>query len=285
VYKKIKKAIRHNLRKLPDKYYLKTAYFLTFFRPLNLKNPKYWTEKIQYKKLYDREIITSDIADKIKVRNYVKDKLGKDIMPEILWIGTNPNDIPFDKLPNEFVVKANHGSGTNLIVKNKMELNTDEVSKQVSDWLSMDYYYLEKEWAYKDIDRKVFVEKLLYTDQGEIPTDIKLYMFHGKLKAINIHYDRFENSHQNILLNETFEPFETEVKKTDHFENIPQPVGFEEMLKYAEELSSELDFIRVDFYDLGDSIALSELTNYPVGGFRRMSKDLDEYLGKQWSIK
>src|SRR5699024_4188268 len=155
------RKIKEALNFLPDRLYLKIIYLLIYRRRLNLNQPKYWTEKMQYKKLYDRRELLTTVADKITLREYAQEKLGTDITPEILWIGKDPKKIPFNKLPNAFVIKTNHGTGTNLIIKNKETINQEEIVDQVNKWLDYDYFYPERQWAYKNIDRKVFVEKLL----------------------------------------------------------------------------------------------------------------------------
>ena len=272
----VKKKVRQLLRLLPDEKYVKIVYYLTFKRKLNLNNPELWTEKIQYKKLYDRRDLLTQSADKIEVKKISYKKLKKNITPNILWEGKSPKDIPFSNLPNSFVIKTNHGSGTNIIVKSKANLNIKDTINQLNLWLNLDYYYLEKEWAYKNIDRKVFVEELAETKDGSLPSDIKFYMFNGELEAINIHQDRFNDNHSNILLDKNFHNLED--KNSKDYSHL-KPLLFDEMVKDAKILASDFDFIRVDFYDLEDSYLLSELTNYPVGGFKRIDYALDYYLG------
>lgn len=283
--KKIKSQIKNNLRKCSDEFYIKTMYFLRFKRHLNLKNPKYFTEKIQWKKLYDRRPLLTTVADKVKVREYAKDKLNIDIMPKVLWVGNSPKDIPFEKLPNDFVIKTNHGSGTNIIVKDKTKINKESIIRQLDQWLNIDYYYLEKEWAYKNIEKLVFVEELLYDEKGEIPSDYKFLMFHGKVKAINLILDRFGNNKQDIYVDKSLKFFDDySLYKNRNISTIIKPKVFNAMIDYAEKLSSDFDFIRVDFYDLGNQVILGELTNYPAAGFERLPKEFDEYLGSFWTL-
>jgi len=272
------------LRRLPDKHYLYFVYLLTFGRRLNWKQPTYWTEKTQWKKLYDRRSLLTQVADKIELRKYAVDKIGMDIMPKIFWEGPSPDVIPFAILPDQFVIKTNHGSGTNIIVTDKKLLDIEETIKMLREWLDIDFYYIEKEWAYKNIQRKVFVEELLLNQKNEIPGDIKLYMFRGKLGAVNIHMDRFGPNHVNIMTNARFEPINKEDDLSIGRVEINKPASFDRMVKCAEQLSAEFDFVRVDFYDLDDDFMLSELTNYPVGGFKRMPEDLDRYLGELWEL-
>ncbi|NLJ19270.1 ATP-grasp fold amidoligase family protein [Globicatella sulfidifaciens] len=277
------RKIKTALKILPDNLYLKLIYLLIYKRRLNLRNPQYWTEKMQYKKLYHRSERYTTVADKIKLRDYAYEKLNTDLTPEILWIGKDPQEIPFDKLPNAFVIKTNHGIGTNLIVTNKHELNQQEAIEAVNRWLDYDYFYPERQWAYKKIDRKVLVEKLLYDAEGRIPADMKLYMFNGKLGAINIHIDRFTENHQNIMVDKDFNLLHSEVPISTDLQHL-KPKRFDQMVVCAEKLSSEFDFIRVDFYDLGDQFALSELTHYPAAGIKRMPKELDLQLGEIWEL-
>lgn len=279
---KFRLLVRRILRNiLSDKSYLKAVYFLTFKRRLNLKNPIYWTEKVQYKKLYDRTDKITQVADKIAVRDYCSRALNEDIMPELYWIGDNPKDIPFERLPKAFVIKTNHGSGTNIIVENKELINQKNIIGQLEEWLKKDYYILEKEWAYKNIKRKVFVEKLYLDENNQVPKDIKLYMFNGVLGAINIHTSRFADNHENLLLDPNF--MDLYISDSDRSELKPK--HFTKMLDYAKILSEEFDFIRVDFYEFEDKVLLGELTNYPVGGYKHMPPSVDKYLGDMWKIQ
>lgn len=122
--KEAKLLIRKMLRRLPDKHYLYLVYLLTFGRRLNWKQPTHWTEKTQWKKFYDRRSLLTQVADKIELRKYAVDKLGADIMPKILWEGPSPDNIPYGILPDKFVIRTNHESGTNIInkIKNRFSL-------------------------------------------------------------------------------------------------------------------------------------------------------------------
>lgn len=277
------RRIKFALKILPDKCYLKLIYFLIYKRRLNLNNPKYWTEKMQYKKLYDRNELLPQVADKLKLRQYATVKINTDITPEILWVGDNPSEIPFEKLPNKFVLKTNHGIGTNIIIEDKKTIDQRAIINQLNNWLDEDYFYPERQWAYKNIERKVFVEELLYDGNNQIPSDIKLYMFNGKLGAINLHYDRFKVNHQNILVDHNFKLLHSETKTPVDMKKY-RPKKFDDMVVYAEKLADPFDFVRVDFYDLGNDFVLSELTHYPAAGIKRMPKEIDLYLGNLWQL-
>lgn len=281
----LRTSVRKLLRFLPAKLYVKTIYFLTFKRRLNLKNPALWTEKLQWKKLYDRRPLLTLAADKYRVRNYVEDKVGDHILTKLLWVGENPKEIPFDALPESFVIKTNHGGAMNILVDDKSQLNVRDSIAVLQRWLRKSFYWPEKEWAYKNIEKLVFVEEFLRNENGQVPSDIKFYMFHGKVYMIDVHVDRFGN-HKVFRLNGNFEPFDSTIMGTGSAisRKLERPKHFIEMIEYAKKLSADFDFVRVDFYDLPERVVFGELTNYPTAGFKRLSYNLDRYLGEKWQL-
>jgi len=291
VFRSFKIYVRKVLRKiLSEKGYIKAVYFLTFFRRCNLENPSYWTEKVQWKKLYDRRPLLTLAADKYRVREYVREKLGEDLLTKIYWAGEDPREIPFEGLPNSFVIKTNHGCGTNIIVKDKSQLDVEKTVNRLAFWLGINFFDYELEWAYKDIRKMVFVEEYI-SDLGESPEDFKFYMVNSECKMIDIHKDRFQN-HVTIRIDQELNPFafinKSDLPKTkgivEYFASFKKPRNYYLMLKYAESLSEDFDFVRVDLYDLDNRVIFGELTNYPTGGWKRLPKKLDLFLGSFWRL-
>jgi len=280
----LRTAVRKLLRFLPAKLYVKAVYFLTFKRRLNLGHPVLWTEKLQWKKLYDRRPLLTLAADKYRVRKYVEEKVGDNILTKLLWVGENPKEIPFDALPESFVIKTNHGGAMNILVEDKSQVNVPDCIAVLQKWLRKSFYWPEKEWAYRNIKRLVFVEELLCNETGQVPSDIKFYMIHGEVWMIDVHVDRFGN-HKVFRLNGDFEPFDSTMGTGSAIScKLERPKHFIEMIEYAKKLSADFDFIRVDFYDLPERVVFGELTNYPTAGFKRLSYNLDKYLGEKWKL-
>ena len=150
-------------------------------RIFNIENPKTFTEKIQWLKIYDSTFEKTYCADKITVREFVKNKLGNDICIPILKVYNNSNEIKLDELPNKFVLKCNHGSAMNIVVTDKSKINLINVKKQLNKWMNYDYAELGGEAHYKLIPHKIFAEK--YVPNLE---DVKFFCFNGKVKFIQI---------------------------------------------------------------------------------------------------
>lgn len=250
----------------------------------NLKNPSSFSEKIAYKELYDRRAILTQIADKIKVRDYVESRIGSKYLQDIYQIAATPEEIDWDRLPSKFIIKTNHGSGWNIIVTNKSMLDLNKTESQLRKWLNTNYYDQFREWCYKHIPRVVFVEKLLLDDQGKIPTDWKFFVFSGHAMFVQVNINRFENNQCNI--------YDRNLQKVDvryHWENFSADIAFppniEEMFMLAERLGKGLDFVRVDLYNVNGRIVFGEMTNYPLAGLARFTpQEFDKQLGDCWTL-
>ncbi|MFH2069266.1 MAG: ATP-grasp fold amidoligase family protein [Candidatus Omnitrophota bacterium] len=254
---------------------------------LNLKNPRSWSEKVVWKKLYDRNPLLPVVADKYRVRQYLKDVLGEkeaeEILIPLLYVTDRPETIPFDHFPEEYIIKANHGSGMNIVVDKNNPVNRKEIVARCGKWLSKPFALKKHEWAYQKIKRKIVVEKLLRDENGKIPADYKFKIFHGRCHLIQVLYDRFadrsigwyspEWNYLNIYSNWELANY------------MEKPAQLDFMIALAEFLGMPFDFIRVDLYLVNGRIYFGELTNYPESGrasFTPVSYDFE--LGSKWKI-
>ncbi len=252
-------------------------------RPLNLDRPARYTEKIQWRKLYDRNPLIIDTTDKLKVREYVRQKIGDQVLSEIYWVGEDPGEIPFDELPTSFVLKTNHGCGYNIFVQDQSNLDKSSAIEKLSKWLGINYGEEVLEWAYKHIQRRVYAEELLLDEAGTIPADYKFFVFAGKAAIVLICSDRHNNPKWdfydfdwNHLLVTPDYPYSEE--------DIRKPANLCIMRKYAETLGSGFDFVRVDLYDLKSRVVFGEMTYYPGSGFTNYDQSYDEWLGSLWEL-
>lgn len=255
--------------------------------PLNLKQPTSFNEKICWKKIYDRNPILPVIADKYRVRDYVKSVLGEAeaerILIPLLAVADRPEDIDFEALPNQFVVKSNHGSGNNLIVTDKSQFDQAAFMQEVEGWLKAPYGLRNHEWAYTQIPRKIMVETLLLDQGGSIPADYKFSMIHGTCSFIQVDQGRYGNF-TRALFDANWQYLDVAWKRAQGAQ-LPPPARLDDMLALAERLSAEFDYIRVDFYALNDRIYLGELTNYPARGRGRFKPaEFDFEVGRRWSL-
>ena len=257
---------------------------------LNLKNPKSFNEKICWRKIYDHNPLFPKIVDKYKVNDYLIKKLGKkeaeNIIIPLYHVTDKPKTIPFDKLPDEYIIKANHGSGTNIFVFNEKDINKKQIIKQCKNWLKEPYGIFRHEWAYQKIKRKIIIQKLIRDKEGNIPKDFKFHVFHGKTFMIQVNEGLFFDKE-----NRTLTLFTPEWKKFDLFWefkpniHVDKPKNFKKMLMLAEKLAEDFDYVRVDLYDLGDEIKFGELTIYPTSGQAKVNpKSFDFKVGENWTL-
>jgi hypothetical protein len=259
--------LRHlrKMRFLPPKFYAKVHYEYFSGKKLNLDNPVDFNAKIEWYKVYFRPKILNTLVDKYAVRSYVKDKIGEQYLNELYAVYDDPEKIDFDALPNKFVIKANHTNGHNIIVSNKAQLNQKKVINKFKKWLTKNQYYRRgQEWAYKDVEPKIVIEKFLKEDGKSTLADYKFYCFNGEPKFIDVHLDREEDHKQGCFdlefnrlpfgKSKTYKSISTELEK---------PTNLNEMVELSRKLSENLPFVRVDFYSVNGKSVFGELTFYP----------------------
>lgn len=268
--------------------YMKMKYCRITKHKLDLENPTRFTQKIQWLKLNDSTALKSKCADKIAVHDYCKEKLGIDICVPIIGIYEKFEDIPWDTLPDKFVLKCNHGSGYNLIVKDKKKFLDpnkcffERAKKKVANWMAEDYTY---RWGcelhYHRIPHKIFIEEFMDVENS-VPTDYKFHCFHGEVKSCYVINDRFTKQVHGNYYNMDWQPITDMERKdfpSDYSKLDEKPKHYDEMVKIAEKLSSEFKYVRVDLYEYNDKVYLGELTFYPASGLINFTKEgIDERL-------
>ncbi len=248
-----------------DEVELKYEYIMG--RKLNLVDPQKFTEKIQWLKLFDHVSAKTRLADKYLLKRWVDEKLGEGHVIPVFGAWDKFDDIDFSLLPEKFVLKCNHGSSMNLIVKDKRRLDIKKAKLVFDEWMKRNYAFFCMELQYKDIDRKIIAEK--YVEEMGNLYDYKVHCFNGKPKFIQVIGDRdFERhtGYQNHYdfnwrkLSWTFEDY------PDFPYELQKPDRLEDLYKYAEILSREFKYVRVDCYILADEIYVGEMTFTPARG-------------------
>ena len=178
------KFLKKLLRILPDKLYIQLQYFYHFYRFANLKNPQTFNEKLQWLKLYDRNPLYTTMVDKYKVKEYVANIIGKEYIIPTLAVYNNVEDIDFDRLPNQFVLKCNHDSGGLVICKDKSKLDKKGAIKKLSKALKNNFYYNGREWPYKNVKPCVIAEQYMEDSETEELRDYKFFCFNGDVKIL-----------------------------------------------------------------------------------------------------
>jgi hypothetical protein len=249
----------------------------------NLRNPSTFSEKVVWKKLHDRRPLLTLVSDKYRVRDYVAQRVGPQILADLLYVTNDPATIPFDRLPERYVVKANHGSGWTRIVLNGKDVDRAALIRECEGWLRRNLYNLDREWAYKDISPCILVEEFL--DGGGIaPIDFKFFVFGGRPLLIQVDVDR-HSDHRRNLYDPNWRFVEVGYSYPHASREIHPPMQLQIMLQIAADLGSEFDFVRVDLYEVSGRVRFGEMTNYPEGGMARFDPEsFDTYLGGLWQL-
>ena len=283
-------AYRGFFKWIPDEPYLKIQYKAFFGCELNLDKPKTFNEKLQWLKLHDRNSLYITMSDKFAVKEYIREKLGKDyVIPLIGGPWKNADEINFDELPNQFVLKCTHDSGGLVICRDKNTLDKKAAKKILNKSLSKNYFYWCREWAYKDIKPLIIAEKYMEDSNSseskmkQCLTDYKFYCFNGKVKYlyVSVGLENHKTARISFLTPDwKFAPF----NRSDYipYDKLPEkPHNYSKMIEIAEYLSKGIPFLRVDLFELNKNIYFSEFTFYPCGGFMPViPNEWDKKLGE-----
>lgn len=245
----------------------KIRYFRVFHKPINLKNPKTLNEKILWLKLntYSNNSLVKECADKYKVRDYIQRIGCGAILNDLIAVYDNANDINWDSLPKQFVIKLNVGSGCNIIVLDKNKLDINETTAKLKNWMKQKYYLEYSEIQYKNVKPYILIEKYLKPEVGTLPDDYKFYCINGKAEYVMVCIGRENGGHPKFYFydrNWNFIPFDE--KENPHF---PKPKLLDMAFNFADKLSAPFPFVRTDLYLFDNSIYFGELTFTSSGGF------------------
>jgi len=263
---------------LSDEQYLKMVYRIRTGKKLDLENPKRFNEKLQWLKLNDRKPIYTDLVDKYKVRDVIKSHIGDQYLIPLLGVWDKPEEIDFDSLPNQFVLKCNHDSQGVVICKDKTKFDIAATVKKLRVAQERDFTFLTKEYAYSNVERKIIAEQYMDDGTGELK-DYKVLCFAGQPRIIEVHSGRFSDQHYQDL-------YDTEWNKlsisqiSSGLPNAPapfeKPVVLEEMLNLSRILSHDYVHIRVDWYVVDGRLYFGELTFFDASGF-------DDFEPDEWN--
>jgi len=265
--KKILKNIKYALRVLPDSLYIQLYYFIRFKRICNLKNPKTYNEKLQWLKLYDRNSDYINMVDKYEVKEYVSKIIGDEYIIPTLGVWDNFDEIDFDKLPNQFVLKCTHDSEGLVIVKDKKQFNINSAREKINSALKYNFYYIGREWPYKNIKPRIIAEEYMEDSvYGEL-RDYKFFCFDGEPKAMFIATDRNEGATKFDYYDLDFNHLDIKQYYPNSINKISKPLQFEKMVELSKILSSNIPHVRVDFYEVNGKLYFGEMTFYHFSGF------------------
>lgn len=254
---------------LSDEKYIKKEFKKRIGYELDLENPKTFNEKIQWLKLYDRNPEYTLMVDKYAAKKYVADKIGNQYIIPTLGIWNRSEDINYDLLPDQFVLKVTHDSGGLVICKDKSQLDIRAVKKKLNKSLKTDYYLLHREWPYKNVPRKILAEKYLEDSSSKQLRDYKFYCFDGEPKFLYVS-EGLENHKTAKISFVDMQWNQAGFGRSDFdsFNKLPKkPEKFDEMYSIAKILSCGKKFLRVDLYQINGRVYFGELTFSPCAGY------------------
>lgn len=270
------------MRFLPDRNMVKLQYKLVMHKRLNLKNPRTFNEKLQWLKLNDHKEIYTNLVDKYKVRDWVKENLGEEFLIPLYGAWTKFNDIDFSELPDKFVLKCNHDSGSIVVVNNKDDMDTDNLNEFFSARLENNPYTYGREWPYKNVNPMIIAEKNMSDNDGNLPIDYKFFCFNGYVDSVMICTGRGSEGKRFFFFDKNWKlrKYNKSSQELDDNFKFDKPDKIDELFKLASKLSAGFAFVRVDFYLINDQPYFGEMTLYPASGLdNNLVAWADEYLG------
>lgn len=274
---------------IPDKIYLKILYKLKMNSKLNIKNPKTFNEKLQWLKLYDRRPGYIKMVDKKNVKEYVSEIIGSQYIIPTIGIYDKVEDINFKMLPEKFVMKCTHDSGSTVICKNKKNFDDELYINKLRKALKINYFYQNREWPYKNVRPKILIEKYMEDYTGNL-LDYKIYAFNGKCDYVMVCLDREKKNEKTkfIYFDKNWnmkKEFSEDGKKYGDKIQVMKPDNLEKMFEFASILSKGIPFVRVDFYEIDGKLYFGELTFFPSGGFdNSRTKECEDFLDEALKI-
>lgn len=266
---------------LSDKSYLKFMYKFFFGKSLNLDNPKAYTEKCQWLKLYDRRPIYTQMVDKYEAKKFVADRIGDKYVIPCFGVWNTPEEIDYDSLPNQFVLKCNHDSGSVIVIKDKSKIDKEEVCKKLHASLSVDYSVGAREWPYKNVKRRILAEQYIDSLGKPESVEYKVTCMDGEVKFITI-CQGIAHSSYNVRTNDHYTP---NWEKLDFYVNYKpsgkqweRPAFTDELISLCEKLSKDTPYLRVDWYVVDGKLYFGEMTFYTWGG-------MCQFTPEEWDYK
>lgn len=278
VKKALLKLSKKNIIKISDKTFLTWMGDIMLNQRLNIDNPTTFNEKMQYLKLYDRKEQYTKMVDKYEVKKYVSEMIGEKYIIPTIGVYNKFENIDFKKLPNQFVIKTTHDSGSTIICENKSKLDRAMIKKKIKNSLKRNYYSLYREWPYKNVKPRIIIENMIAKENEDLK-DYKFFCFNGKVGIILVCSERrkklketwFDLNWNLLELTEGNHEIDGTIKK---------PLNLELMIKLSETLSKNIPFIRVDFYEVDGKVYFGELTFFPQSGYEKFKPETyNEKLG------
>lgn len=284
--KRVRLAVLYRTAKFykSDEKFLKKLFRVRMGKELNIENPQTFSEKLQWLKIYNRHDLQTKMVDKVEVKKYVAELIGEEYIIPTLAVYDTPDQIDFESLPNQFVLKCTHDSGGVVVCKDKSTLNKEEVRGKFGKWLKTNYFYQNREWPYKNVKPRIIAEQYMEDESGYELKDYKWFCFNGEPKALFIATDRgMENEETK------FDFYDMDFNHLPFTNGHPnasklprKPKGFDKMKELAAKLSVGEPHVRVDFYDINGCVYFGELTFYHWSGMVPFEPQEWDYIFGSW---
>lgn len=252
---------------MSDEKYLKIAYRCKVHKKLNLDNPKTFTEKLQWLKIHDRKPEYTDMVDKLGAKKFIISNVGKEYAVPTLGVWERYEDICFQNLPDKFVLKCTHDSGSFAICTEKKSFDYKKAKRILSKGLKHNSYWAAREWPYKNVKPQIIAEPYLEDSQTGELRDYKFFMFNGVPRVFYITSGRKKGDRRTDFFD--MELNHLDIQDDDKNAEIPPaiPENFDKMIEIAKQISKNIPQLRVDFYEVDGKVYVGEMTFYYLGGF------------------
>lgn len=265
-----------------DRTFLLRRYEQVCEKKLDLDKPKCFNEKLQWLKLYNRKSEYIQMVDKLGVKEYVSEMVGEKYVIPTIAVWDEVRDVDIEFLPDKFVLKCTHDSGSVCICEDKQSFDIYSAKQKLSECLNINFFWMSREWPYKGVKRKIFAEQYICEERETQLRDYKLFCFAGKVKLVQVDIDRFTNHRRNIYdTNWKRLPFAIGYPMAPEIQ-INKPVCLNEMIDVAEKLAAGIPHVRIDFYVIEDKPLVGEMTFFHGSGFEKFNSEEWELTMGNW---
>lgn len=268
---------------LYDVYDAHRRYRQSFGRWPNVVRPTRFQEWIQHRKLFDRRPEFVRFADKLAMRDYIRERTEEDVLTHVYAVYEQAEQFDSEVLPAQFVIKGSSGWRQNIFVRDRAQLDLVQARTVMRRWSGENYYAVSREYAYKRVQRRAYAEELMLSADGGLTWDYKVNCFAGQPFAIQVFSDRNGTSYTKARYDCDWQRLPADVEG-DRRAEYPRPATLEQMLRVAAALSAGFDYLRVDLYEHDGRVVVGELTFHPGNGFAQLVNE--EYcllLGRRWA--
>ena len=273
------------MRFVGDERYIKWFWALQMNYPLDLENPRTFNEKLQWLKLHNRQKLFNTFVDKYRVRRYIADSIGEQYLIPLLGCYDSFDQIDFESLPEQFVLKCTHGSHCSVICRDKAAFDKAGARRKFYKWMRYNWYWYAREWPYKDVEPRIIAEAYMCDDSPENRgglSDYKFSCFNGRADNVMVCIDRDKDDPKFYFFDKAWNLLRLNIqgKNARADFSLHKPARIDEMFEIAERLSEGIPYVRVDLYYVNDRIYFGELTLFPAGGIDpNLLPETDELFG------